>query len=54
MESYDYLLIAPENKKFDFVGYQNWKTSNSIDFDMNGKYYLIVNSRKKTDLSKDE
>jgi len=54
MESYEYLLIAPADTKFDYVGYQNWKTYNSMDFDMNKKYYLIVNSRKKTDLSKDE
>lgn len=54
MESYLYLLIVPVDKKFDYVGYENWKTYNSIDFDMNKKYYLIVNSRKKTDLSKDE
>ena len=54
MESYEYLLIVPANTKFNYVGYENWKTSHSMDFDMNKKYYLIVNSRKKTDLSKDE
>lgn len=54
MESYYYLLIASENHQFDFNGYQKWKLENSIDFNTSQKYYLIVNSRKKTDLNKDE
>lgn len=55
MEQYQYLLISKdENRKFDFEAYGKWKLSNSIDFDVNGKYYLLVNSRKKTDLTKDE
>lgn len=54
MESYYYLLIPPENHQFDYKGYQNWKQENSIEYNTSQKYYLIVNSRKKTDLNKDE
>ncbi len=54
MEQYYYLLTPPGNHKFDYEGYQKWKLENSIDFNTSQKYYLIVNSRKKTDLNKDE
>lgn len=54
MEQYSYLLIPQENHKFDYEGYQKWKLDNSIDFDTSKKLYIIVNSRKKTDLNKDE
>lgn len=54
MEQYDYLLSPPENHQFDYEGYKKWKLSNSIDYNVAKKYYIIVNSRKKTDLSKDE
>ncbi|MGE4514569.1 MAG: hypothetical protein AB7E26_12260, partial [Chryseobacterium sp.] len=54
MESYYYLLIPPENHQFDYKGYQKWKQENSIEYNTSQKYYLIVNSRKKTDLNKDE
>ncbi|WP_439478957.1 hypothetical protein [Chryseobacterium aquaticum] len=54
MESYYYLLVPPENHQFDYKGYQMWKQENSIEYNTSQKYYLIVNSRKKTDLNKDE
>lgn len=54
MESYYYLLIPPENHQFDYKGYEKWKQENPIEYDTSQKYYLIVNSRKKTDLNKDE
>ncbi|MCW3169571.1 hypothetical protein OMO38_13680 [Chryseobacterium sp. 09-1422] len=54
MESYYYLLVPPENHQFDYKGYQKWKQENSIEYNTSQKYYLIVNSRKKTDLNKDE
>lgn len=54
MESYYYLLTPPENHQFDYKGYQKWKMENSMDYNVSQKYYIIVNSRKKTDLSKDE
>lgn len=54
MESYYYLLIPPENHQFDFEGYQKWKSENPIEYDTSGKYYVIANVRRKTDLSKDE
>lgn len=54
MESYYYLLTPSENHQFDYKGYQNWKTENSIEYNIFHKYYLIVNSRKKVDLSKEE
>lgn len=54
MESYYYLLIPPENHQFDYKGYQKWKQENSIEYNTSQKYYLIVNSRKITDLNKDE
>lgn len=54
MESYYHLLIPPENHQFDFEGYQKWKSDNPIEYDTSGKYYVIANLRKKTDLSKDE
>ncbi|WP_034670632.1 hypothetical protein [Chryseobacterium populi] len=54
MESYYYLLTPAENHSFNYTDYQKWKQENSIDYNVNQKYYIIVNSRKKTDLSKDE
>lgn len=54
MESYYYLLIPPENHQFDYKGYQKWKQENSIEYNTSQKYYIIVNSRNKTDLNKDE
>ncbi|REC80007.1 hypothetical protein DRF60_03215 [Chryseobacterium elymi] len=54
MEQYYYLLSPPENHQFDYEGYQKWKLNNSIDYNVAEKYYIIVNSRKKTDFSKDE
>ena len=54
MEQYYYLLTPPENHQFDYVGYQKWKLENSIAYDTSKKLYIIVNSRKKTDLSKNE
>ncbi|TQM22257.1 hypothetical protein FB551_1966 [Chryseobacterium aquifrigidense] len=54
MEQYNYLLSPPENHQFDYEGYQKWKLNNSVDYDVANKYYIIVNSRKKTDLTKDE
>jgi len=54
MEQYYYLLTPPENHQFDYQGYQKWKLENTIDYNVYHKYYIIVNSRKKTDLSKDE
>ncbi|MCY0969386.1 hypothetical protein [Chryseobacterium wangxinyae] len=54
MESYYYLLVPPINHQFDYKGYQKWKEENSIEYNTSQKYYLIVNSRKKTDLYKDE
>ncbi|MBW8523587.1 hypothetical protein K0U91_12485 [Chryseobacterium chendengshani] len=54
MEQYYYLLTPSENQKFDYKGYQKWKLENSIDYNVAQKYYIIVNSRKKTDLNKDE
>jgi hypothetical protein len=54
MEQYYYLLTPPENHQFDYSGYQKWKLENSIDYDTSKKLYIIVNSRKKTNLSKDE
>lgn len=54
MEQYYYLLTPPENHQFNYEGYQKWKLENSIDYDTSKKLYVIVNSRKKTDLSKDE
>jgi hypothetical protein len=54
MEQYNYLLTPPENHQFDYKGYQRWKLENSIDYNVNKKYYIIVNSRKKTDLNKKE
>lgn len=54
MEQYYYLLTPPENHKFDYEGYQKWKVENSIDYDTYKKLYIIVNSRKKSDLSRDE
>lgn len=54
MEQYYYLLTPPENHQFDYAGYQKWKLENSSVYDTSKKLYIIVNSRKKTDLSKDE
>jgi len=54
MEQYYYLLTPPENHQFDYEGYQKWKLENSIDYDTSKRLYIIVNSRKKTDLSKEE
>lgn len=54
MENYYYLLTPPENHQFDYRGYQKWKMENSMDYNVSQKYYIIVNSRKKTNLSKDE
>ncbi len=54
MEQYNYLLTPPENHQFDYAGYQKWKLENPIAYDTSNKLYIIVNSRKKTDLSKDE
>lgn len=54
MEQYYYMLTPPENHTFDYEGYQKWKLENSIDYDTSKKLYIIVNSRKKTDLNKDE
>ncbi|MGG7437481.1 hypothetical protein ACQ7CU_05305 [Chryseobacterium arthrosphaerae] len=54
MEQYNYLLTPPENHQFDYAGYQKWKLENPIAYDTSHKLYLIVNSRRKTDLSKDE
>ncbi|WP_123984878.1 hypothetical protein [Chryseobacterium sp. G0201] len=54
MEQYYYLLTPPEDHQFDYKGYQKWKLDNSIDYNVNKKYYIIVNSRKKADLSKEK
>lgn len=54
MEQYQYLLSPPENHQFDYTGYHNWKLSNSIDYDVSKKYYIIVNSHRKADLNKNE
>lgn len=54
MEQYHYLLMPPENHQFDYAGYQKWKLQHSIDYDTTRKFYVIVNVRKKADLSKDE
>ncbi|MCQ9638190.1 hypothetical protein MP478_02225 [Chryseobacterium sp. WG14] len=54
MESYYYLLIPPKDHKFDFEGYQKWKSENPIEYDVNQKYYVLVNTQKKADLSKEE
>ncbi|WP_294215004.1 hypothetical protein [uncultured Chryseobacterium sp.] len=54
MESYYYLLVPPENHKFNFEDYQKWKLDNSIEYNVFSKYYIIDNVYKKTDLSKEE
>jgi len=54
MEQYNYLLRPSENHQFNYEGYKKWKLNNSIDYDVANKYYIIVNSRKKTDLTKDD
>jgi hypothetical protein len=54
MEQYNYLLTLLKNHQFDYAGYQKWKLENPIAYDTSNKFYIIVNSRKKTDLSQDE
>lgn len=54
MESYYYLLIPPKGHKFDFEDYEKWKSENPIEYDVNQKYYVLVNTREKADLSKEE
>lgn len=54
MEQYYYLLSPPENHQFDYKGYEKWKLDNSIDYNFAHRFYIIVNSRKKTDLSKND
>ncbi|MDQ0782255.1 hypothetical protein [Chryseobacterium sp. W4I1] len=54
MEQYYYLLSPAENHQFDYKGYQKWKLENSIDYNVDQKYYIIENVRRKTNLNKDE
>lgn len=55
MEQYHYILISKdENHKFDFKGYENWKKENFVDYDINKKFFVIINTKRRTDLSKDE
>ncbi len=41
MDQYGRILIVSENTKFDFVGFEKWRKSNSIKLNLNQKYYIV-------------
>lgn len=54
MSKYHNCLIGPKDYIFNFDGYEKWKSENKFDINMDDLYYVIVNSKKLIDLSKEE
>ncbi|CDN76171.1 hypothetical protein [Elizabethkingia anophelis] len=54
MSKYHNCLIGPKDYIFNFDGYEKWKSDNKFDINMDDLYYVIVNSKKLIDLSKEE